>query len=267
MLSAEYTEGAAAVPADRTDVARQAVTVVGGVAQVVLPALLLPRFRREAAPPDVVQPAPWTFAVWLPVYAASLVHVADQARPGRRADPVLRTAGWPLATAYAALGVWAPLVAGGRYWAAQGALVAASAAAGSARRRVVRVEQDHGAAAARTVIVPAAALSAWGTAAAGVNLAAMVAAYRPVRSPRGRTGLAVATLAALSGVAATAVGRAGPPTVTTRTYGAVVLWALAGVAAGRVRRDPVTAASAGVAALPLLAALLRRDAGGRGATA
>jgi hypothetical protein len=263
MLSAEHRTG----PADRLDVLRQVVTVVGGVAQVVLPTLLLPRFRRDAAPPDVVQPAPWTFAVWLPVYAASLVHVADQARPGRRADPVLRSAGWPLAAAYAALGVWAPLVAGGRYWAAQGALVAASAAAGSARRRVVRAEQESGAAAARTVIVPAAALSAWGTAAAGVNLAAMVAAYRPVRSPRGRTGLAVATLAALSGAATTAVGRAGPPTATTRTYGAVVLWALTGVAAGRVRRDPVTAASAGVAALPLLVALLRghRSGGDRAA--
>lgn len=240
--------------------------MVGGIAQVVLPALVLRRFRREAAPPDVVQPAAWTFAVWLPVYAASLVHVVDQARPGRRADPVLRAVGRPLAAAYAALGVWAPLVVRGRFWAAQGALVAASVAAGSARRRAVAAEQAEGPAAVRTVLVPAATLSAWGTAAAGVNLAAMVAAYGPVRGRRGRTGLGLATLAALSATTSTAVVRAGTPTVTTRTYGAVVLWALAGVAAGQVRRDPVLAASAGVAAMPLLAALVRRPPRtGRGA--
>lgn len=259
MLSAEYTSllRRSGSSGHRTDIARQVVTVVGGVAQVVLPTLLLPRSRRSAAPPDVVQPAPWTFAVWLPVYAASLVHVVDQARPDRRDDAVLRAAGWPLAGAYAALGVWAPLVVRGRFWAAQGALVAASVAAGIARRRVVRAEQDGGVAAVRTVVVPAAALSAWGTAAAGVNLAAMVAAYGPVRGARGRTGLALATLAALSGVAGTAVRRSGTPTVTTRTYGSVVLWALTGIAVGRFRRDPVTAAAAGAAAVPLLAALVR----------
>jgi hypothetical protein len=253
MLSAEYPSSSI-----RRDVARQAVTVVGGIAQVVLPALLLPRSRRSAPPPDVVQPAPWTFAVWLPVYAASLVHVVDQARPGRRDDPVLRAAGWPLAGAYAALGVWAPLVVRGRYWAAQGALLAASAAAGVARRRVARAEQDRGVAAVRTVLVPAAALSAWGTAAAGVNLAAMVAAYGPVPGARGRTGLALTTLAALSGAASTAVARSGPPTVTTRIYGSVVLWALNGIVAGRFRRDRVAAAAAGLAAVPVLAALVRR---------
>ncbi len=62
MLSAEYPSSSI-----RRDVARQAVTVVGGIAQVVLPALLLPRFRRSAPPPDVVEPAPWTVAVWRPV--------------------------------------------------------------------------------------------------------------------------------------------------------------------------------------------------------
>ena len=247
---------------------RQVVTAAGGIAQVVLPALLLPRFRRSAAPPDVVQPAPWTFAVWLPLYAASLVHVVDQARPSRRSDPVLRSAGWPLAAAYSALGVWAPLLVRGRFWTAQEALVVASVAAGTARRRVARAEQDGGVPAVRTVVVPAAALSAWGTAAAGVNLAAMVAAYGPVQGARGRTGLAVATLAGLSGAAGTAVGRSGTTTLTSRTYGAVVLWALTGVAAGRWRRDPVTTVAAGIAAVPLLAALGRRtpDGSGRRAT-
>jgi hypothetical protein len=255
MLSAEHNV--------RSDLVRQVVTAVGGVAQVVLPALLLPRFRRSAPPPDVVQPAPWTFAVWLPVYAASLVHVVDQARPSRRGDPVLRSAGAPLAATYTALGVWAPLVLRGRFWAAQGALVAAGIAAGEARRRVARAERDGGVAAVRTVIVPAAALSAWGTAAAGVNLAAMVAAYGPVRSARGRTGLALATLAALTGAAGTVVGRSGAPTTTTRTYGAVVLWALTGVAAARWRRDRVTGVAAGAAGVALLAALARPTGAGR----
>jgi hypothetical protein len=170
---------------------------------------------------------------------------------------VLRSTGWPLAVTYAALGVWAPLLARGRYWAAQAALVAAGTAAGVARRRAVLAEQQDGPAAARTVIAPAAALSAWGTAAAGVNLAAMVAAYGPVPGRRGRTGLALATLAGLSGAATTAVRRAGAPTLTTRTYGSVVLWALTGIAAERLRRDRVVALAAAAAAVPLLGALLR----------
>ncbi len=274
MLSTEHSRGSAApapvrpaeptadASARRVDVVRQVVTVVGAVAQVVLPLLLLPRFRRETAPPDVLQPASWTFVVWLPAYAASLVHAVDQARPSRRSDPTLRDVGWPLAGAYTALGVWAPLVSRGRYWSAQGALVVASVAAGSARRRVAQAEQGSGVAGVRTVLGPAATLSAWGTAAAGVNLAARVAAYAPVPGRRGRRGLGLTPRAALSAVATTAAGRGGPGSVTNRAYGSVVLWALAGIAAGQSGRDRVTAVAAGAAAMPLLAVLTRGRSGG-----
>ncbi len=240
-------------------VSRQAITVAGAVAQVALPALLLPRFRRDAAPPDVIQPASWTFAVWLPAYAVSLLHAADQARPGRRADPVLREVGAPLAAAYVALGVWAPLVARRSYWAAQGALCLAAVAAGTARRRATGAEQRGGFAEVSTVFAPAAALSAWGTAATGVNLAAMIAAYAPVRTRNGRTGLALATLTTISGTATLAVRRAGPSTATTRTYAGVVLWALAGIAAGQWRHDRAAAITALVGGLPVLAALGRAE--------
>lgn len=245
----------------RADATRQVATALAAIGQVVLPALLLPRFRRESAPPAVVQPASWTFAVWLPVYAAGLLHAADQARPVRRADPVLRAIGRPLTGAYSAVAVWAPLVASGRYRAAQGALVAAAAAAGSARRRAVGFEQEGRAAGSGAAFAAAAGLSAWGTAAAGVNLASMIAAYAPVRGRRARTGLGVATVAALSAASATAVHRAGARTRTTDAYGGVVLWALAGIVAGRRRDDPVTAAAAAVAAGPLVAALVRARRG------
>lgn len=244
------------------DLARQGLTLVGAVAQVALPTLLLPRVRRTIEPPDVVQPAPWTFAVWLPIYATSLAYAAHQARPAQRTDPVLREIGWPLGAAFAMNGIWAPLVATRRYWAAQAALVGIGAAAGVARRRLTAAEREgritpgH----RRFAVAPTAGLSAWGTAAAAVNLASMIAAYGPVRGRGATDALAVATMAAVGGVSTLVVRGAGPASTTATGYGATVLWALTGVAAGQRRRSRPAALAAVGAALPLVAALARSRA-------
>ncbi|HZG91557.1 MAG TPA: hypothetical protein VEZ42_15200 [Pseudonocardia sp.] len=240
----------------RGDVARQVCTVLGAVAQVVLPSVLLPRVRRSIQPPDVVQPAAWTFAVWVPIYAASLAYAAHQARPSQAADPLLREIGWPLAVAFGSTGVWAPLVSRERYWSAQAALVAVGAAAGTARRRLAVAEREDRLTAGhrRFVIAPTAGLSGWGTAAATVNLAAMIASYGPVRERRSVDVLAVATLALVSAVSTAAVRSGGPGSTTATAYGATVLWALAGIVDGQRRRSrPAAFAGAG----PLLAALRR----------
>lgn len=176
------------------DIARQVSTVLGAVAQVLLPSVLLPRVRRSVEPPDVVQPAAWAFAVWVPICATSLAYAAHQARHSQATDPVLREIGWPLAIAFGSTGVWAPLISRERYWSAQAALVAVSAPAGTARRRLAIAEREDRLTTGhrRFMIAPTAGLSTWGTAAATVNLAAMIASYGPVRERRSIDVLAVA---------------------------------------------------------------------------
>lgn len=242
-----------------SDRVRQGLTVVGAVAQVAMPTLLLPRVRRTIEPPDVVQPAPWTCPVWLPIYATSLAYAAHQARPAQRTDPVLREIGWPLGVAFAINGIWAPLVATRRYWAAQSALVEIGAAAGIARRRLTAAEREGRVTRGlrRYAVAPTAGLSAWGTAAAAVNLASVIAAYAPVRGRRATDILAVATMAVVGAASTLAVRGAGPASPTATCYGATVLWAVVGVAAGQRRRSRPAAHAAVGAAVPLVAALVR----------
>lgn len=168
------------------DRSRQALTLVGAVAQAALPLVLIPRFRFVEPPPDVISPAGWAVSVWLPIYAGSLAYAVDQARPGTRERELLREVGWPLAGAFLANGAWAPLVLRRRYWSAQAALLGIAGLAEVARRRLGR-------AAARGVpltrpdtvaLAPTVGmLAAWGAAASGVNLAAMLVAEGLV--PRG----------------------------------------------------------------------------------
>lgn len=160
----------------RTDVARQALTLTSAIAQAALPVLLTPSFPRDEQPPDVMQPAGYTFAAWLPIFATSIAHGIDQARPARSADPVLRSTGWPLAAAYTCTAAWAPLVATRRHWSAQSVLIGVATFGEIARRRLA-VADHNGAISTgdRITLLPSAAmLSAWGTAAATVNLTAML---------------------------------------------------------------------------------------------
>ena len=54
------------------DRSRQALTLTAAAAQVLLPTLWGPRFAEDEQPPNVIQPAPYTFAVWMPIFASSL---------------------------------------------------------------------------------------------------------------------------------------------------------------------------------------------------
>ncbi|MGY1694726.1 hypothetical protein ACI780_07395 [Geodermatophilus sp. SYSU D00814] len=187
------------------DVARQVATVTGAVAQAVLPAVLLPRVRRDLRPPEVAQPAPWAFAVWLPVYAASAAHAARQARPALRADPLLRRTGWPLAAAFLCLGAWAPLLSRQRYWAAQAALAGTALLAGTARARADRTPDPV----PPTLALTTGLLAGWGAAACGVNLASMLVGAGPVPGGRPATATGAATAVAL-GALGVATSRGTP---------------------------------------------------------
>lgn len=239
------------------DVVRQLATVVGAVAQAVLPAVILPRVRRDLQPPNVAQPAPWAFVIWLPVYAAATAHAARQTRPAVRTDPVLRDAGWALAAAYRCIGGWAPLLQRQRYRAAQGALTGAAVGAGTARMRLDRTPADS---VPTSMALSTGLLAGWGAAACGVNLASMVVGLGPVPTGRPATLTGAATALALGGLAATTLPDRAT-TLTQRTYALTLLWALAGVADGQRRGSASTAAAAVLASVPVLRRLLPRPAG------
>lgn len=240
-------------PAAHTgDVVRQWVTVMGAVSQAVLPAMILPRLRRDLQPPNVAQPAPWAFVIWLPVYAAAAAHAARQARPALRTDPVLRDTGWPLAAAYLCIGGWAPLLQRQRYWAAQGALTGAALFAGTARMRLDRTPENS---IPTSLALSTGLLSGWGVAACGVNLASMVVGVGPVPTGRPATLTGAATALALGGLGATTLPDR-PTTLTQRTYALTLLWALAGLADGQRRTSASTAAAAVLATVPVVRRLL-----------
>jgi len=157
------------------DRSRQALTLTAAAAQVLLPTLWGPRFAEDEQPPNVIQPAPYTFGVWLPIFASSLGYAGLQARRTGRDSKLMRAIGWPLAGAFASTGVWAPLVRIGKYWSAQAALAAIAAFAETARRRVARAQPPESDRAVNaTSTLTAGMLAAWGITATGVNLASML---------------------------------------------------------------------------------------------
>ena len=236
----------------RPDLARQAIALIAATAQTALPILLTPSFPRDEQPPNVMQPADYTFAVWVPIFATSIVHAVDQVRPGRSTDPALRATDWSLAAGYACTAAWAPLVASRRHWAAQSALLALAAAGEIARRRAAASDRAGLLTTTdRIAMVPSAAmLSAWGSSAATVNLTAMLVDRGIVRPGRPATVLGtVATAAAgillASQSAATPGGR---HTLSARIHGVASIWALAGIAVGqRTRSRPVALAAVAAA--------------------
>lgn len=233
---------------------RQLATCAAATAQAVLPLVLGPRFDGADQPPNVIQPADYTFAIWFPNFAGSLGYAGYQARPAARDRPVLRRVGWPLAAAFACTGVWAPLLRQRRYWSAQAALIGIAAGAEVARRRLAEAEAAGLTRAEQLAVAPATGmLAGWGAAAAGVNLAAMLTAYGVVRPGRQSTATGAAALLALgaSGAGALRAGRR-PTGATGRVYGGTLLRALAGVVAGQRKRSPAAAVAAAVAAVPVV---------------
>jgi hypothetical protein len=119
-------------------------TCAAAVAQVALPVLLPPRLDTRDQPPNVIQPSSAAFAVWLPIFAASLGYAGYQALPSIREQALPRAVGWPLAAAFACAGVWAPLLRKQQYWAAQVTLLGIAGGAETARRRLAAVEATSG---------------------------------------------------------------------------------------------------------------------------
>lgn len=249
------------------DRSRQVATCVAAAAQVLLPTLVGPRFDAYEQPPQVIQPAPYTFAVWLPIFATSAACAGLQARSGARENDVMRRVGWPLAGAFAATGVWAPLVRTGRYWSAQTALAAIAGFTEVARQRLAAAPVTDTDPALRTAgTLTAGMLSAWGLTATGVNLAAMLAGEGVIRDRQRQLDVGSALLLALGAagsVATTATRRSAP--ALSSVYGGTLLWGLTGVVVGNRHRSRRVVAAAGAAMVPVMAAVAAAQAARVGA--
>ncbi|MHA7238326.1 hypothetical protein [Arthrobacter sp. TMS1-12-1] len=236
------------------DHSRQALTCAAAAAQVLLPTFYGPRFRGEDAPPDVIQPAPYAFTVWFPIFASSIAYAVHQGRGPARTREVWRAAGWPLAGAFAATGIWAPLVRSGRFSSAQAALAAIAVLAETGRRRIARAETKGGLSAAEVAAAAPAAgmLAAWGQAACGVNLASMLVAKGLVPAGPAATAVGVSLLAALGALGAGVVTGPERASASSRFYAGTLLWAFVGVVIGQRRRSTSVTGTAGGAALAMV---------------
>lgn len=245
------------------DRARQVITVAAAAAQVLLPSLYGPRFDSDERPPDVITPAPYTFAVWFPIFAASAGYAGLQARAGSADSELNRRVGWPLAAAFASTGIWAPLVRTGRYWPAQAALAGIAAFAEVARRRLAREVPTEPDAIMVAATATTGMLAAWGAAATGVNLASMLVGEGIVKTPVAQRVVGSGLLLGLGagGAYATASTAAAPR--VSRIYAGTLLWGLAGIVMGQRTRSRPTAVTAAAAAVPVLIAAVggRRRSG------
>ncbi|MBP2215520.1 hypothetical protein [Arthrobacter sp. CAN_C5] len=233
------------------DPSRRVLTCAAAAAQVLLPTVYGPRFNGENAPPNVIQPAPYTFTVWFPIFASSIAYAVHQALgPARNLD-ISRAVGWPLAGAFAATGIWAPLVRSGKFWSAQGALVTIAVLAELGRRRIAHAELKGDLTTAEVAAAAPAAgmLAAWGQAACGVNLAAMLVSNNIVPAGPKAATAGAALLAGLGVLGTRAAAMPERTSVSSRFYIGTLLWAFAGVIIGqRGRSRSAVAVAAGAAA-------------------
>ncbi len=240
---------------NRADVARQLATVAGALGQAILPAVFLLRLKRDLPVPDVAQPAPYTFAIWLPIYASTVAYASFQARRSRREVLLLRHIGVPMAASMLSTTTWAPLLRRQNYWGAQAALVGTAVFAEQARGRLAAATSSSSSGLTERqrdlLEVPVGLQAGWGAAAAAVNLAAMLVDRGPARF-RGAPDVTGAVIVAAVGALATARIRSSPPATNT-AYTWTVLWALAGVVIGQARRRPTVAGAAAAAVLPVIA--------------
>lgn len=95
----------------RSDGVRQWANVVFSLAQIAAPALPaalgLPAIGSVSNRyPTYVVPAGYAFSIWSLIFLLTVVYAVWQARPARRADPLLRRVGWLTAGAMLGNTVW-----------------------------------------------------------------------------------------------------------------------------------------------------------------
>jgi tryptophan-rich sensory protein len=256
------------------DIARQTVNVAAAVGQFAAPALA-PRLGGDIGAvsdqyPTLLTPATYAFAIWTLIFALCAAYAAYQARPARRADPLLRRVGWWTAAAMVANTLWELAFPTRRFVAANlliFAMLAALVAVQVCYARAGTAGELRPASRAEPWLVRGAfsLFLGWITVASVANTAQTLTALGWEGAGVPPTAWAVALLGAAAAIGAWATRRLG----ANVWYALAVAWALAGIAVARVRADPAlpsmpVAVAAALASLAVLGALevfrLRRRA-------
>ena len=249
-------------------VARQALNVVGAVAQVAAGAFVGQGVGDVANENrSLILPSGYAFSIWSPIFLLFAVYAVYQALPSHRTDPRLRSIGPWTAAATIGNGVWTLLFPNRLYVPAQLLIIAIAVcavvallryAAWTARREPTAFE--------RWAIGPAVGLLAgWVTAASFVGIAGTLVAlgWDATGEAAAVGGVGLLLFGGGVAVAVLLAARSGEP-VAWLAYGAATVWALIAVAANNAARSGLVAAVAlAVAAVVVvLAAMLVRGGSG-----
>jgi len=220
----------------------------------------------EEGPPSPVEPAGYAFGVWAVIFFLSLLFAGYQALPAGRGSGLLRRVGWPVAGAFLCTGLWSVFVSLRQLGFAQAMLLGIFAFLLVAYLRLARSDTGALGRAERWLVsLTVGIFLGWVTAANAVSLTSEVV-RRGLVGAGGAGEVLVGSLLLLCGgllaAAITWAGRTGPSPAYA-SFALTVLWALVAVVAAQYDASPVTTGAAVVAAVPVLAAVLR---GGRAGT-
>ncbi|MGL6073393.1 MAG: hypothetical protein ACRC8S_04425 [Fimbriiglobus sp.] len=199
--------------------------------------------------PTAFSPAPYTFAVWAPIFLGCIALTVYQGLPSMRHDPRFQTLGWLVAAAFLLTALTAYTPIGVSNAVITGLLVALALAYRDASRT-----EPHTAGFAWCVRLPLAIFVAWCTVATILNACQWAVSLGwPVGSASAALLILIATLI---GVAVVVQWR-------EVAFGLVLVWAFWGIVAARPEASAVVGAAA-VATLALIGAAAYAWWGGSG---
>lgn len=255
----------------RSDTVRQVANVVGAIFQIAagpIGVLIYGAGVGEVSDANdtLIVPAGYAFSIWGLIFALSLAYAVYQALPANRENLLLRRVGWFSAGAFLLNGVWSLVFPAQLFLVAQLVILAIFLSAGAAFLVVARAARRNPLSRAERwlVALPLGLLFGWITAATVVSFATTLVGVGILQGGFGEAALGVVLLLA-GGLIATAVIRAsktGPPQGTV-AYSVAVLWALVAVVVNQYEASLLTTGAAGIAAIPVVIALLDTLGSGR----
>lgn len=243
-----------------SDLARQAANVVGAIFQVGATAFLGAQIQEQVdTGTPLIEPAPYAFFIWGPIFTLSLAYAVYQALPSRRESPLLRRVGWLTATTFFCIGLWSIVVPLGLFLFALAMLSVSFVCLLVSYLRLARSRRDALVPADRWLVAPTVGVFlGWMTAANAVSLDSEVVRFGLVGG--GTTGEAVLgtvilLLGSLAAAAIVSAGKSGPRQGYL-AYAITVLWAFVGIVANQYETSLLTTGAAAVAAVIVALALL-----------
>jgi hypothetical protein len=241
-----------------TDTALRFLVLAAAIVQIVVPVYVNPfrggRDGLDVAPPSMIEPAGYAFAIWGPIYLAAVAYAIFQLLPAGRADPVTARIAPYAIILYAGSSLWLCAAQYGPVWATMPILFV-MAVAGVVALLIATGAPEPTTARFWLIVVPFGVYAGWATCATFVNIAEVAPGYGFNRFGLSIPTYAIASLIAATLVAGTVVFLSGGSV----PYAATVLWALVAIiVAAQMRGHPtsitVVAAVAAMAVVSLTVA-------------